>query len=148
MGGIEQLYQRLIAAWNARDAQAMSKLTATDCIMIGFDGSQMIGRKQIEAEIGQVFKDHQTAAYVTIVKHIWQLNKDVAMLHSVVGMVPPGADDIKPEVNAIQLLTAKREGDAWLVAAFQNTPAAFHGRPELSGELTRELRNQLKTKGV
>jgi hypothetical protein len=61
-------------------------------------------------------------------------------------MVPPGADDIKPEVSAIQLLMAKRERTTCLVAAFQNTPAAFHGRPELSPELSRELRNKLNTK--
>ncbi len=31
-------------------------------------------------------------------------------------------------------------GDDGNVAAFQNTPAAFHGRLELSAELTEELR--------
>jgi len=58
-------------------------------------------------------------------------------------MVPPGGTDIKPDVNAIQLLTAKRYNDKWLIATFQNTPAAFHGRPQLSEELTAALRNEL-----
>ena len=35
-----------------------------------------------------------------------------------------------------------RDG-AWQVELFQNTPAAFHGRPELSEQMTEELRQAL-----
>jgi hypothetical protein len=58
-------------------------------------------------------------------------------------MVPPGATDIKPEVNAIQVLVAVRRDGVWRVAHFQNTPAAFHGRPEAAKALTEELRVEL-----
>jgi hypothetical protein len=34
---------------------------------------------------------------------------------------------------------AHREGEQWLVALFQTTPAEFHGRPEVSQALTEEL---------
>lgn len=141
---IEQLYQAYINAWNQRDAKAMANLVTEDAILIGFDGSQMFGKNEVEIAIGQIFAHHQTARYVTIIKHIQFLNSEAAILHSVAGMVPPGSIDIKPEVNAIQLLTAKRENGQWLIAAFQNTPAAFHGRPELSEALTQELREALQ----
>jgi hypothetical protein len=59
-------------------------------------------------------------------------------------MVPPGASDIKPEVNSIQTMIATRNEGGWRIALFQNTPAAFHGRPELTQQLTDELRSQLK----
>jgi hypothetical protein len=60
-------------------------------------------------------------------------------------MAPPGKDDINPEVNAVQSMVAARRGGKWEIALFQNTPAAFHDRPELSKKLTGELRAVLKT---
>ncbi|MDB5091746.1 MAG: hypothetical protein JWR09_5740 [Mucilaginibacter sp.] len=143
---IKQLYKAYIEAWNKRDARAMANLTTENCVMIGFDGNRMFGRTEIVQSISQIFLHHQTAKYVTIIKGIIFLAADVAVLNSVVGMVPPGANDIKPEVNAIQVLTAKHNKDKWLIAVFQNTPAAFHGRPELSEALTNELRNKLTGK--
>jgi hypothetical protein len=47
-------------------------------------------------------------------------------------------------VNAVQTLVAVRRDGAWQVAVYQNTPAAFHGRPELSQSLTEELRAELR----
>jgi len=140
---IELLYKAYINAWNKQDARGLADLTADDCIMIGFDGSQMFGKADIEASISKIFANHKTATYVTIIKGVNFLTDEVAVLNSVVGMVPPGGTDIKPDVNAIQLLTAKRYNDKWLIATFQNTPAAFHGRPQLSEELTAALRNEL-----
>ena len=73
------------------------------------------------------------------------LSPDVAILRAVAGMVPPGESDINPEVNAVQTLVAVKQQNKWIIALFQNTPAAFHGRPELSGRLTEELRQALRT---
>jgi hypothetical protein len=39
-------------------------------------------------------------------------------------------------------VAAKRAGH-WRIALFQNTPAQFHGRPELAKALTEELRQLL-----
>ena len=32
----------------------------------------------------------------------------------------------------------------WKIISFQNTPAAFHGRPELAEQLSAELREELR----
>lgn len=64
---------------------------------------------------------------------------NVAILHAVVGMVPRGKSELNAAVNAIQLMVAvHREG--WRVASLQNTPAAYHGRPEAVSALTAELK--------
>ena len=42
--------------------------------------------------------------------------------------------------NAIQSLVAVKQGTDWKIALFQNTPAQFHGRPEVAEALTEELR--------
>jgi len=37
-----------------------------------------------------------------------------------------------------------RQNDVWKIALFQNTPAQFHGRPEMVERLTKELNEQIK----
>ena len=71
----------------------------------------------------------------------------VAVLSAVVGMVPPGQSDLNPAVNAVQTLIAAKQGSVWRIAVFQSTPAALHGRPELSEWLTEELRQVLRASG-
>jgi len=45
-------------------------------------------------------------------------------------------------------LIAQKNSDEFSIAVFQNTPAAFHGRPELSEKLTEELRRALKSEQI
>jgi hypothetical protein len=52
--------------------------------------------------------------------------------------------DINPAVNAVQSLLAVKQDGRWRIALLQNTPAAFHGRPDLSDQLTAELRAELR----
>jgi uncharacterized protein (TIGR02246 family) len=138
-----ELHRRLIDGWNAHDADAMGAALSDDALVIGFDGSQMVGREQAVTELSGIFADHEVARYVTKVRSVTPLGADVAVLHAVAGMVPPGNSEIKPEQNAIQTVVAQRMAGEWGVALFQTTPAQFHGRPELSQALTAELNNEL-----
>jgi hypothetical protein len=54
-------------------------------------------------------------------------------------MVPPGKKEINPATNAIQSLISTKQNDVWKISLFQNTPAQFHGRPELVEAMTKEL---------
>jgi uncharacterized protein (TIGR02246 family) len=136
---IEKLHGALLTCWNKQDAKGMALLFSEDGNAIGFDGSQMKGRMQIETEISQVFANHKTARYVWKVKEVRWLASDVALLTAIVGMVPPGKEDINPSTNAIQSLIAVKQDGNWRISLFQNTPAQFHGRPELVAEMTKEL---------
>lgn len=133
------LYRRLIDGWNAHDADEMGAALLGDSLVIGFDGSQMVGREEVVTGLSDVFADHEGARYVTKVRSVTPLGADTVLLHAVAGMVPPGASEIMPERNSIQTVVACRSGDDWSVALFQTTPAQFHGRPELSQALTAEL---------
>src|SRR5262245_41073930 len=144
---VRELYRELLEAWNKRDAHSFAALYEEGGNQIGFDGSQMNGRAEIETHLSRIFADHMTAAYVSIVREVRFLNGETAILRAVVGMIPYGQTDINPAVNAIQSLIAVRHDGEWKVALFQNTPAAFHGRPEAVAQLTEELR-QLLAKGV
>ena len=138
------LYERLIQAWNKRNARDYALLFASNGSIVGFDGSQVTGQMEIGAHVSEVFSHHQTASYVTIVREVRSLGSDVTLLRANAGMVPPGKDELNPEMNAVQSMVAARKGEKWEIALFQNTPAAFHGRPELSKKLTDELRAVLR----
>jgi len=143
-GEVRELYRKLLEAWDKRNARDYAILFAPDAILVGFDGTQVFGQKNIGAHISQVFSHHQTARYVSIVRSVRAVTSEVAALSAVAGMVPPDKTDINPDVNAVQTMVAARRGGAWNVALFQNTPAAFHGRPDDAKALTEELRGALK----
>ena len=140
---VESLYRALLNAWNVRDAGAFAALFDAEGHVVGFDGSEMHGPAEIASTLGRIFADHPTAAYVAKVREVCFPAPHVAILRAVAGMVPPGQTDLNPAVNAIQTLVATRAAGEWRIILFQNTPAQFHGRPELSEALTDELRRVL-----
>jgi uncharacterized protein (TIGR02246 family) len=140
---VSELYQQLLDSWNRRDAASFAALYDEDSEVVGFDGSQMFGRVEIESTLGQIFADHMTATYVSKIRGVRFLAPEVAVLRAVVGMIPPGKQDINSDTNAIQTLVATKQEGQWRIALFQNTPAQFHGRPELVEALTEELRELL-----
>jgi uncharacterized protein (TIGR02246 family) len=142
------LYKKYIDGWNRRDAQAMAKLVTEDALIIGYDGSIMKGAKELEAVIAQIFKDHPTGEFIAIVKEVQFLNPTTAILRAIVGMLPRGYKDINPSVNAHQVMTAVEINGEFKMAHFQNTPTAFHGRPEEAAKITNELRQYLKSQGL
>jgi uncharacterized protein (TIGR02246 family) len=137
------LYHKLLERWNERNSNDMAELFKEDGNLIGFDGSQVNGQSDIKLHLSQIFDNHPTAKFIGKIQSIKFLDLDVAVIFAVAGMVQPGQTDINPSLNAIQtLITAKHNG-LWRIVVFQNTPAAFHGRPELREQLTAEIREIL-----
>jgi uncharacterized protein (TIGR02246 family) len=141
---VRRLYERILIAWNEQDAAAMAACFEVDSNLVGFDGSQADSRAAIEDHLRPIFADHPTASYVAIVRQIRMLGRDVGLLRAVVGMIPPNSDDINPAGNTIQTLVAIQNADGWQAALFQSTPAAWHGRPQDSADLTEELRDVMR----
>ena len=137
------VYRQLLEAWNCRNAAAFAAQFSEDASVIGFDGSPMNGRAEIASVLEGIFGSHQTASYVAKVREIRRLAADVLLVRSVVGMVPPGKAELNPAVNAIQSLVAAGRGADMCIALLHNTPAAFHGRPEMAEQLTGELTEAL-----
>lgn len=122
---IAALYRHLLDCWNERDASAFAACFTDDGCSIGFDGSQMVGRAEIAATLGQIFADHVTAKYIGKIREICLLAPDVALVRAVVGMVPRGQSDISPAVNAIQTVVAARRNGEWRIVQLQSAPAHF-----------------------
>jgi aspartate racemase len=133
------VYERLLGAWNRRDADAFARVFTPHGSTVGFDGSQMNGREEIAATLRAIFSDHQTAAYVAKVREIRPMGNAMWLLRAVVGMIPPGKSELNPAANAVQSLVIIDDGSDATIALLQNTPAAFHGRPHLAEALTAEL---------
>jgi uncharacterized protein (TIGR02246 family) len=141
---IRSLYQELLSCWNRRSGHDFAALFDIQGMVVGFDGSDYETPAQIESELSKIFAHHPTAAFVGIVRAVRFLSPDLAVLRATAGMVPPGQSDINPAVNVVQMLVTVRCDAAWRIAVFQNTPAAYHGRPELVEKLSAELRQQLR----
>ena len=141
---IRRLYEQILIAWNQQDAPSMAAYFQEDGNLVGFDGTQADSRADIEDHLRPIFADHPTAAYVAKVREIRMLGRDVGLLRAVVGMIPPNSDDINPAGNTVQTLVAVHNSHGWQAALFQSTPAAWHGRPQDSAELTEELRDVMR----
>jgi uncharacterized protein (TIGR02246 family) len=138
---VRTLHHQLLDAWNRRDASGMASLFAAQGNMIGFDGSTVDGTAGIEVHLTPIFASHPTPAFIAKVREVRSLRTGTALLRAIAGMVPPGKSDIDPRLNAVQSMIAARENGApWRIELFQNTPAAFDGRPELKEKMTQELR--------
>jgi uncharacterized protein (TIGR02246 family) len=136
---VQTIYKQLLESWNSHNADAYSNLFADDGFVVGFDGSEMHGREDIQKQLQQIFNDHHVSSYVTIVRDIRQWSPHIFMLTATVGMISPGDPSVNPKVNAIQSMVVSLEHKPGKILMFQNTPAAYHGRPEKAGQLTKEL---------
>lgn len=138
LAAVRGLHLALLDAWNRQDADGFARLFTADGESIGFDGSEMVGPDVMRTTLGRIFADHPTPRYVAHVRSLRELRPGVAVLRAVVGMVPRDSRQLAPSANAIQVLVAVDDA-GWKITSFQNTPAAYHGRPELAEQLTAEL---------
>lgn len=143
---VRGLYEVLIDCWNRRSAEDFAACFAEQGSIVGFDGSQVNGASNIAAHLAPIFADHPTPTYVTLVEGVRTVAPGAVILRAVSGLLPPGQDDIVPELNAVQTLVAARNAESWQVELFQNTPAQFHGQPELAGRMTADLREALRNR--
>jgi uncharacterized protein (TIGR02246 family) len=140
---VRSLYQKILDSWNKRSATDFAALFFEDGTVVGFDGSQMNSRAEIESTLQKIFSDHETAPYVGKIKDVRFLTADTAVLRAIGGVIPLGTSDINPALNTIQTVIAAKKDDKWHVAHYQNTPAQLHGRPDLVEQMNEELRQLL-----
>lgn len=140
---VEGIYRQLLEAWNIRSARGMADLFTDNGEMIGFDGSLSVGSEEIFSHLKPIFEHHPTARYISKVKNLHFLSPDIAILRAIAGMLPPGQSYINPNVNTHHTLVAVKIDGDWRIKLFQNTPAQFHGRPELVEHMSNELRELL-----
>ena len=140
---VEALYRALVDTWNKKDAAGYGELFTDDGSVVGFDGSCVETPSSITEHLGSIFADHDPASYVSKLNEVRPIGSGSMLVRGIAGMVPPGKSDIDPDKNAVQVLVAVETEHGWRIAHFQNTPAAFDGRPEATESFTAELRAEL-----
>jgi uncharacterized protein (TIGR02246 family) len=144
-----QLYFALLGDWNRQDAASMAARFTERGSLIGFDGSAIDGRACIEAHLAPIFAAHPTPVFVAKVREVRRLAAgQTLLLRAVAGMWPRGATSLDNRLNAVQTLVLSLCDGAYRIEMFQNTPAAFHGRPDEVEKLSAELRALGKPPGA
>ncbi|HET9824585.1 MAG TPA: SgcJ/EcaC family oxidoreductase [Chitinophagaceae bacterium] len=141
---MESIYEHLINAWNEANAEAFSELFSENGSMVGFDGSIANGRANICDHLSSIFANYRPGKFVAIIKEITVWSSNAGILRAVAGIVLPGRRKVNRGTNAIQSMVVANEAGHFRIALFQNTPAAFHGRPDLAEQLTTELQQQME----
>jgi uncharacterized protein (TIGR02246 family) len=143
--GARRVYFGLLDDWNRQDAAAMASRFAERGSLVGFDGSAIDGRACIEAHLKPIFAQHPTPLFVAKVREVRRMaNGQTLLMRAVAGMWPRGASAIEPSLNAVQTAVFSLCDGVYRIEMFQNTPAAFHGRPEEGERLSAELRELAK----
>ncbi|MDR5737026.1 MULTISPECIES: SgcJ/EcaC family oxidoreductase [unclassified Caballeronia] len=144
-----QQYFALLDDWNRQNAVGMAARFTERGSLIGFDGSAIDGRTCIEAHLAPIFAQHPTPLFVAKVREVRRLAAgQTLLLRAVAGMWPRNAAALDDRLNAMQTLVLSLCDGTYRIEMFQNTPAAFHGRPEEAEKLTAELRALGKPEGA
>ena len=119
---VRGLYQQFMDAWNRGSGADLAAVFTPDGDLVGFDGTHLKGRQVIASHNQRLFdKWLRGTRLVGQVTDLRFLGPDVAVMHAVGGTVMRGKHAPSPERDSIQTLVATRTGDAWHLAAFQNT---------------------------
>jgi len=65
---------------------------------------------------------------------------------AVAGLSSGDPVEVAGRLNSVQTLVLQKMGGRWWIVLYQNTPAQFHGRPELVKSLTEEVREARTSK--
>ncbi|MEQ8155759.1 MAG: SgcJ/EcaC family oxidoreductase [Clostridiaceae bacterium] len=139
---IEKLYNGMINCWNNSNADKFAGHFSTEGTIIDFDGTAANGKVEIEEYLNGVLMKHEPLFHTTIIRSIRFITDDVCILETAVGTFFHDKEDIDPSLNIVQTVIVKKKNNSWLIEQLQNTPAVFHGHPELSAKLTEEIRNE------
>ncbi|MCC2334545.1 SgcJ/EcaC family oxidoreductase [Cellulomonas wangsupingiae] len=118
MSGIE-------ASWSAGDARAFAALHAPTATYLAFDGTLMIGRHEIESGHAPLFRGIMRGSrLVSWDRHVRLVSPDVAVATQKGGIIMRWQGDrATPSAKRVSANTTVlvRDGDRWVVTAFQNT---------------------------
>jgi len=120
--GVRALMQRLYEAWGEGDADAFAALFTEDADYVTFDGSLSKGRQAIADIHRPLFegfmKGSRLTGQTTAVRF---LAPDVALVHSEGAVLRKNQRRPSRRALSVQTNVAVRQGDRWLLTAFQNT---------------------------
>jgi uncharacterized protein (TIGR02246 family) len=119
---IAALFDRLIAAWNAGNAEAYGQAFSRDADYVAFDGTHLRGRPEIVRVHRQLFETHlRGSTLLGKITSVRLLHPDIAVVHAEGDMKLAGHSRPSPERHSIQTFVALNDGTEWRFTAFHNS---------------------------
>lgn len=119
---IRQLFQALMAAWGAGDAERYGSLFTEDADYVAFDGVNQKGRTAIIAGHKPLFQRFLKGSTLTgDLVSVQLLAPDVVLAHAVGSILDAGRKTPKAERLSSQTLVAVKQDGVWRFRAFHNT---------------------------
>lgn len=122
---VQQVPDRIVAAWQAKDADAFAATFTEDGSMILPGDIYLTGRQRIRNFMAEAFSGPYRGTQVTGTPLAYKrLADDVVLLLTQGGVLADGDSEV-PADNAIRASwLLQRVGGRWLITAYQNTPIA------------------------
>ncbi|MEU5940470.1 SgcJ/EcaC family oxidoreductase [Micromonospora sp. NPDC047548] len=118
---IQQLFDRLLAAWTANDATAYGACFTPDSDYVSYDGTRATGRTPMQAAHDQLFRGVLAgSALVGEVESIRLVTADVAVVHGTGSVLMPWRSRLPRRRLSRQTLVAVRTGEGWRFTALHN----------------------------
>ena len=123
---IDDVLARLSDAWNGGDSAAYAEQFTADATYVAFNGEVLRGRAAIDDVHRRLFdgplrSSRMVAAPDSPAPEIRFVRPDVAVVVSSGAVQPTGAAELAADRVSVQSYVVVEDGDAWRVAAFQNT---------------------------
>jgi uncharacterized protein (TIGR02246 family) len=119
---IRQLFQQLMDAWAAGNAEAYGALFTEDADYVAFDGVNQKGRAAIIAGHKPLFEKYLKGSRLTgDLVSLDFLAPDVVLAHAVGSIIDAGRTTPKPERLSSQTLMVIKQNGQWRFRAFHNT---------------------------
>lgn len=119
---IRQLFQALMDAWEAGDAEAYTALFTEDADYVAFDGVNQKGRTAIMTSHKPLFERFLKGSKLTGgLVSLRLLAPDVALAHGVGSILDAGRRKPKAERLSSQTLVVVKRDGVWRFTAFHNT---------------------------
>ncbi len=108
-----------VKAFNAGDAKTIGAQWAEEAEYVDDSGQEFHGRKEIEAEYAQLFKDHPGATVALTIESIRFLGPDIAVEKGIAKVTLPKAEH---GTGARYNVTHARRGGKWLMVVGRDSP--------------------------
>jgi len=143
---IQTVLERLRTAWCAGDAVAYADNFSDDAQYVEAPGRRVHGRRAIAESHQRIFDTvfRKTRVSGRGEPTIRPISQHVALVEASGAVVFPGEDPAKVPANGLMTLIVRREGDAWKIISFQNTPT---GRFRMVRMILRIIWSRLRQSG-
>lgn len=120
---MREIPQRIVSAWAENDAKAFADAFSEDATLILPNDIYLAGREEIRDFMAKGFAGPYKGTQVTgIPLSVRQYGDDVIIIVTRGGVLGAGQKQVSPEDTIRATWVLGREGEDWLIVAYQNTP--------------------------